>query len=107
MSGKFHETNIVNGVTGNGDFPVDGLITAKGDRIISFFGDLGGANVKFVFFCEKPGGELEEMPESPDWEFTSKPAPERYSFSYTLPFKIRVSGATGSTNFGISLHELD
>lgn len=107
MPGNYSETNLIGSATADGDYPSSDHHVAQGDRIISMFGDLGGATVKFIFFTEKPDGSFEEMPDSPDWEFTAKPAPERFSFSESLPFRIRVTGSTGATDFGVNMHELN
>jgi len=105
---KYVETNLVHGVTADGTYPdaqSDPLLI-KGEVILGFYGDLGGATVKIVFETETPNFTLEPLPESEEWTFTEKPGAERYRFSGSLPFRFVVTGATASTNFGVNLHNL-
>lgn len=106
MADLYAETNLIDAITANGDYP-ETMLALKNDRVLGFYGNLGGATVSFIFFTEKPDETFVELPASPDWTFASIPAVERFAFSKTLPFKVRVTGATGTTNFGINTHELN
>ncbi len=108
MSGKYSESNILDGVTANGTYPDPGSrpIKLNGETVLGFYGSLGSATVKFIFETERPDNVLEPLPEHPDWVFAVKPGPERFTFSDTLPFRVVVTGANGSTNFGINIHNL-
>ncbi|QFS86641.1 MULTISPECIES: hypothetical protein [unclassified Marinobacter] len=109
MSGKYSESTVLDGITTDGVYPPveDDAINISGDVILGFYGSFGPATVKIIFETEKPNGEMEQLPEHPDWVFTEKPGPEKFRFSKTLPFRLVVSGSDGNTNFGLNIHNLD
>ncbi|MDC8457805.1 hypothetical protein [Marinobacter sp. DS40M6] len=108
MSGNFHETNVFDDITENGTYPAPGdpPFQLSGEVILGFYGNFGAATVKFIFETERPDNTLEALPEHSDWVFSTKPGPERFKFSKTLPFRMVVSGADGSTDFGLNIHNL-
>lgn len=106
VQGVYKELNLVESVTADGDYPSTGYFTHQGDGAIAIYGTFDGASIAFVFFTEKPNGDLAEMPVSTDWTFSAAHEATRFSFPSDMPYKIRVSTAGASTDVGVNLHKV-
>jgi hypothetical protein len=95
---------VVEGITGNGDYNAPPL---TGAYALAFYGDFGAATVSLVGKTVDSGDVEHEVGLSSDWTFSgSLPGLESFTFPYGMEFVVRVTGADGSTNFGINAYPL-